>query len=732
MSLSPYEISEIDVDITGKTIRDDEDVFALWCKNQIIRDKMVAYWQPYLDAGKKYWDYFLGNIFTDEQREEMRVIEEKIPVEPRLMQPRIMALVGEIMQGRRSGAVTTEGGSIEDPAASAAIVEIANIVLKDMEKKTRERTLVNGWLFNALVSCFFNWIWYDKSPAPDGEGVLTATLLPWDSTVVGPFNIKNADGSDITEIIYVDYIKEAELLLQFPDMAEEIKQHRSFISDEKVNLLSKIANWSGTMDATDLQTLHYSALKGVQAALAPDGFLEVFTRVFQVIKKEKIAFDLLNPKDFHVRPGEWQDDRWQSFIDGQKAQGKSYEEAEREVKVLWVCRWTSCGLMIENKKHWYQENGALPGVPYLPAMFNGRPSGPSEIDAINVLMSAVYETEYLHEMRLGSNSIFILREGTVTNLNKFPTEVSKKNGVITVAQESGAIDSSIREIKREPNKAALEYSQKLRGDIEESDRINQSMQGASAPRQSAIAKNMELAQGLIAQSQYVENLNASWERLQNLKCSFIPYGYNQFDIVRVIDETTGETKVATINEPMHSLTGDVETVSNDLTAHTFKYKITPVDDSPTAKQREREQAMVFLNSVPGPILSSDPSGKMLARFMMSFPDNRFLQGCGQAMMADAGERQTAMSEQEKQKTQSEMQVKLAKIKVEAEKVKKAGFSLGITGEQLVQFPMLTSFLTEAGLLQAAQPVAAPGASAQPPAPMPQEQSVPQEPQMVPA
>jgi hypothetical protein len=268
---------------------------------------------------------------------------------------------------------------------------------------------------------------------------------------------------------------------------------------------------------------------------------------------------------------------------------------------------------------------------------------------------------------------------------------------VVVAQESGPIDSSIHNIPKPVNKAALEYAQKAREDLDEVDKVNQ-IQGIQAPRQSAVAKNMELAQGMLAQSQYVENFNTAWEQFQNLKCKLIPRGYNKYDILRVKDEVTGDTKVAAVNEPQYGMDGSIEAVANDLSRHEFTYKMAIVDDSPTAKQREFESFMIFINSVPGPVMAADPSGKTLARYMMAVPNNNILQQCGKALAQDAELKQKSMGEKEQQKTMSEMQLKMAKLKIEAEKVKKMGFALGITGEQLMMFPTLTEYLMEAGLI----------------------------------
>lgn len=524
-------------------------------------------------------------------------------------------------------------------------------------------------------------------------------------------------------IVFVDYYKEAELIEMLPEMEDAIKKHKEETKTKDNSFLTMLKEWNGATTASDRDLIYSNAINGVSAMTAPDGFYEVFTRVFPVKKKELVAVNISDPKCFHVRPPDFDDARWNAFIKEQESMGVPYEEAERTVTVLWQCRWTSCGLMLENKKHWYQENGELPGACFIPMLLNGVSTGPAVSELIEILTTAVFETEFLHEMRLSGNSFWGLRERTVTSIDSFPKEVNKRNGVVTIAQEAGPFDQCIKEFTRTPNKAALEYAMKKRQDLEEVDRINQSMQGASAPRQAAVAKNLEIAQGMLAQSQYVENFNSSWERFQNLKCKLIPYGYNKYNILKITDEMTGETKVAPLNEPQYGIDGSVEAVANDLSRHEFTYKMSVVDDSPTAKQREQEAFVIFMNAVPGPMLQADPTGKMLARYMMAMQNNNMLQKAGQALAKDADMKQQSMSQQEAQKTQAEMQAKIGKLKIEAEKVKKMGFALGITGEQLVQFPLLAQYLEQAGLIT--QPVQqAPAAPQVPAAPAPQPELQP--------
>jgi hypothetical protein len=692
MAFSPYEISEDDITIEGREW-DDDLMILLWTRHMLISDRMFSYWKPYYDRGKTCFNYEKGDIFTAKQRKKYKK-EDKICVEPRLVEQRVYSLIGQILRGRRSGSITTEGGSLDNPNESSVACEIASIVMKDMEKKFKERQLEKDLLHNALISCFPNWAWIEKESPSKGEGVLKATLLPWDSVAVAPFNFLYS--KDITTVAYRSFLKEAELLDYYPEMEEQIRAHRQNLKDKDYQLESSISEWNTYLSSEDRSTLFSVMTGGRSSVVMPDSFYEVIKRVFQIRRKEKIAINLENPNDFHVRPPDWDTERWNAFIQEKKDNGVEYSEDERLVTALWETTGTSSGLIVQNKHHWYQENGRMPGSAYWPAMIDADVCGPGEKMLSNVLKAACAETEFLDEVMKGSGSIWLLRNGYISNIDEFQSEVSKANGTVFIKGDfPGPLNNVAMHIERKPNPAMLEYAQKVKIDIEEETRLNQSMQGASQGDQSGVAKSMEIAQGMVAQTDYVENFNNWWEDFQDLKCSLIPYGYDQYDIIEIVDEKTSQKKSVEINAPVAGITGEIIGVANDLTAHNFRFKLQPVDDSPTAKAEEQRQAIVFLNAVPGPLSAIDPSGETLAYFMMSLP-NRILQDAGKKLLSAAQARAQQQQQQAQTKQLLDANERLQKLKNEADKIRASKIMFSVTGEQLAQFPMLAQLLNEIG------------------------------------
>jgi len=723
---SIYDVDETEVDVFSLE-PDSAEMTMLWARQTAIAQKMFDYYQPWLSAGKTRYNRYRGKVFTDKQLKVYKEVEDKFPVQPRLMKAPIMSLVGHIMNSRRSGQIVTEGGSLMGPSKSEDLVEIGNIMMNDLETKTEEPDKTRDLLHDALVTCYPVWALYDKTSDTDGiTGRVALKILPWDSTATGPFNWKEL--GDINELCYVDYVKETDLIRQIPEMKDTIKKHRSWKKPERDALLSRIDQWEGVASASDRDMLYWTLSSGMPSAMAPDGYFELYTRLFQVEKEEEVAINLLNSDDIIVRSPDWDTDRWNQII-SENAQQKNvrYSKVVRPVVLLWVTKFTTSGLVVDCRKHWFQKDGRIPGAPFVPAMADGIPTGPGDDYSELVLKAAVAETEFLDAIRK-SGKLLVLRSGYIENITSIGREANKNVGVVIVKKEAPQLENVIKDIDRKPSTVMGEYSQKLRMDMEYETRINSAMQGNSNPSQADVAKQTEIQQGLIVQSVYIRNVNRWWNTIQNIKCKILPYAYDVMDVLEMTDQDTGNKKQVAINYPVRDMTGAIKAVLNDVKSCDFRYKMAPVDDSATAKQLEWAQTMIFLNSVPGPILSGDPTGMMLANFMIAMgAENRYLKQGGQILKTEAEKRSQQQQQLEQQKAQMENDQVMQKLKNEADRNKRQGVNLSFTGEDLKTFPDTVKFLQAIGFFDVQQQLnqAQPG-PAEPVAPEQQPQPVPQQ------
>lgn len=158
-----------------------------------------------------------------------------------------------------------------------------------------------------------------------------------------------------------------------------------------------------------------------------------------------------------------------------------------------------------------------------------------------------------------------------------------------------------------------------------------------------------------------------------------------------------QQKRVTINQVSeYDMDGNPVSVVNDVTSKRYKWKLNAVDDSPTAKQMQMEEAMVVINASAGPLISADQSGKFFARFLMAMP-NPLLKAAGREMAKDAQMQSEQQSQIEQQKTLQEAQVEMEKAKADVLRAEKQGKSVSITGEQLAQYPNLFNLLQQWGL-----------------------------------
>lgn len=722
------ELDETLIDIDGKTI-DDEEVRLLWAKQLVIFERMKEYWNFFLERGKTCFDYLRGDIFDDETRTEYQDVYDKFVVEPRKMKPRINALVGQLIKSRRSGQITTEGGSIENPSGSSEEIEVVNVVLKHMEQNWKEHRLIRDCLYDSLVACYPVWLWFEKVPTSESMdgGMVRPTFLPWDSTMVAPYHFRKVDGSDITALVRTDQVTTSDLIDMFPEREDII---REFVGKTKskfrsgADLKDSFEHWDMPISSEEKDRVLYNLLTGITSSSAPSGFHTIIERNFQIVRRETVAVNMFNPKQFEVRPGTWDDDRWAAWLSERNAdENTKFVETERPVKLLWTTTITDSGLVLTNGLHWYQENGRMPGCPMIPAMIDSMPSGPAEDMLNDILTIAVARTEFLDDIRKNTGKVIATRDGTISNPDDMAQEFSRPVGFVNIKNDAPAFDNCIKEFERKPNSTYLEYAQIIENDLDSNTLINKNIQGVNSD-QSGIAKQLEIGQGLLGQSIYVDNFNEFWQSYQNLKLGMIPYAYNQYDVIQVMDENDvgDQTKVAMINVPVYDEEGKIKEVVNDITSSKYRWKMTPVDDSPTAKEGEQKEFVIFMNAVPGPVMAADPSGRLLAKLMMSMT-NRMVRDAGKALLEDAEQRMKQMGVAEQEKVRAESEAAAQKLKVDQEKADKQGVSISITGDQLVQYPQLAQALVGMGYLKPQQAGQMPQAAPQ--AQVPQQQSQPQ-------
>ena len=693
-----YDIREDEVKIEGKSWNDSEIQKLVW-KQIYLMQKMVDYWQPYLDRGEMLMDMYDGKILTSEQREIYETIEDKIVIEPPIAKAYVRTLLGQVIKNRKSGQIETEEGDLDNPSGDPNEIETIDICLKHQEKRNKEQVKIRDAIHDCMVSCYPNILLYQKRRITEDNPLKHGLVHPpWNSCVFGPINTREPDMSDIRELGYFQNMSMAQLIELYPKMKNTIKEH--FKAQRKDDLqLSSIVQWDDYFDAEQVSYLNniYNAAYG--NLYAPGGQVPTFMRLFPMTRKEEVWINVDSDAEDDenlshvVLPEEWSDKKKQKWIEINK--GKFEGPYEKEIVTLWQCVFTSTGLMLSNKKHWYQEYGNLPAEIFLPCMINGKPSGPMVDMSSETLRNCIAAIEFLDDVRKGDGQLLITKAGALTSetMENITSEANKSLGVAIVSKDfPGSVHDAVDIKERHASMVWKQYQDYTKGEMIDVTRINEASQGEHAPRQSNLAKNNEIDAALVVNAIYFDNFNLQIDNLQNLDVAMIPYNYDESNMkVEAFLPNKNETKATTINVPQYDAEGDRLNALNDVTSKAYRWMVSPVDDSSTAKQRHMQDAINIINGSAGPLQKSDPSGKLLAQFWSTL-DNPILHEAGKRLMQDVQMKQQAMGEMQKQKVMSEAQSEMMKAVADLEKAKKAGVALSFTGEQLAQYPNLWQLL----------------------------------------
>jgi hypothetical protein len=691
-------IKESDVNIESKNW-EDEDVRRLWAKNQLIFIALSEFWKPLMLEGKKLMDYLHGDIFDDVIRTEYEEVYGKIPIEPRIMKGRINTLAGQIKNTLRTGKITSEGGM------SANEMSTANLILKFFKNEIDEEFLVNEMLFNGLSCCMPQCLWLDLTKTTYGNQMagLVADVLPWDSFVLEKF-FKKADGEDIKTICRVMRQNKSELIEENPNREDAIKDHYKKMGEEDyIDLLDE----TDGLTVNDARTLYYDVLTGLRNTRI-DGKQLVIERLSTLKVKQEIAIqmDTLEGKtvDYQMRPGTWEDERWERW---KRDNARDYTYLEKDVSVLWQSRWTGEGLMLQNKVHWFQEHDKrgkpiLPIATFVPQIIDGVPTGPGVDMKHKILMKAISETEYLHDVRTGAGDILTYTEGSVVNYQDLNHELSSGGGIVVLDAEKlkelgGDIRKAIDFIKRTPNDAHKDYSEKVSRDLEETDLITPPLMGAHAPRQSAKAKQLEIGQALLGYSIITDNYNKSYMRIKNLQCMLIPYVFTEEQTIQIQDDEMNELQTITLNEKEYDLEGDGRVVSNDLSSVHWRWRLVEGDDSPTQREAELKEMLIFWNTAAPSLIEADDSLMMLSSVLKSM-GNKTANKIGSLIEEKAKVKAEQLSQQEMAKLMAELEEKRAKTESDRIKAMRSGFSFSVTAEDLSTDPAMYQILVESGYI----------------------------------
>jgi hypothetical protein len=696
------DLNEHEVKIEGKSF-DDEQVRQIWAKNELIFRRYSDYWLPILREGKNLMDYLHGKIFDAKTRDIYENVLGKICIEPRTLKKRINTLMGHLQDSRRSGRVVTEG------SRSADSVRFANMVLKYFEQTIGETNLLNRMAFTGCVTGYPQACFFERAITAYGAplGGLVADIAPWDSYVLTP-GFEQPNGSDVRDTIRITRKTRQELIDENPEMKEQIDRLYSQICDSSYGGGYDRLKGTDGLTAEDARYLNYDIMTGAQHTRS-DGRMLCMERMLTAKVRMPIAISKVvtgnATLDYQILPPTWDKERKDLWL----IKNPNYVMNTQDVKMLWRCRWTREGLMLKNKYHWFQEHTdkgdpVVPMVVFTPQIVDGKPTGPGPDDKQLILMKAIMETEYLHDVRTGSGDLLAYRKGKVGNAEDLPTEMSIGNGIAQITDENdqNPITNQIAFLRRTPNDTYGAYAEKIEMDLNRTDMISEVVQGQSGQYQSDKAKRTDIAQVLVGYSFLKENYNSAFERFKQMECMLIPYCLTEEQVLQIDDDESREPIKLQVNEKLADYGGNIVTnPANDLSGIKWRWRLIPGDDSPTARQAELNEMLIFWNTTAPALIEADPTLAFLASVLKSM-SNRTAKEIGRIIEQKAEIQAQIMNQQQLMASMAELEEKRGKADAERLKAARSGFSFSITPEDLVQIPGLFKILVEGNYINTGQ------------------------------
>jgi hypothetical protein len=355
------EIDETDPKYAIEKIKvKSEEWINLWTKNLLIYEAYARFWKPRLEVGKKCMNYMRREIFTKGQLTKYRDVQKKIPVQPQEMKKIINSLADQIGKMVQSTMVTMEDDSAPETAASP---EVVNIVLKWLEFQLKLERKKKKALHRGLTTGYPQWIWCDKVEKLEGDfsGTLEASLLPWDSTLCSPY-FEEEDGSDIDDIIRLQWMTKNELLKMFPDRKKALKKHEEELKNDP-GYINELLMTENPENADDRKDILFNMLNSANFE-SMNGYYLVAERVFSV---EKIQETYINEEtgDALFLPPEWSEPQKELW----KKIHTEYNIVKfQPMRTLWTTTIDTTGFIWENDEHWYQNNGKLPGKAFIASL----------------------------------------------------------------------------------------------------------------------------------------------------------------------------------------------------------------------------------------------------------------------------------------------------------------------------------------------------------------------------
>ena len=672
MAIPFYDINEGEerFEIDKLTVK-NPDMIKLFAKHLAIYQDLARFWQPRIAVAKKCHNYIRRDIFTKEQRIKYLEVQDKWPIEPQVIKPVINTLVGQITDRVKSGTVTVED---ETPPENAAHPEVARVALKWLENTTGLNDKRQKALREGLIDGYPQWVVVDKIESPiGGESHYKVTKEPWETMLCSKW-FEEDDGADIHEYMRVRRYTTSEMMRMYPQRKQAYQEFDQARKDNP-EWLRSFTERQMEYDAGSRNALFYDMIMSMTAN-DYDDMHTVIEHTFSVTKERKIYIKV-NPNaglagedDYYGDPVTLPEDWSEQQVDMWLQNNPEYTYIHTDkVATLWVTTFQTNGFIWENGAHWYQYQDPhsiyadLPGRCYIASMEDHIPTGAGEDMAPYVLSIAACATEGLSQVRKGTSRTTFIEEGAVKNPKYLASELSREEGVVIMKKDKM---ERFKQEQRKPNDAYFGLEERYREQLKEVHNVTPAMMGAFAPRQSSVAKDKEIMQGLMPQSSYVTNYMRFVLNTTQMLCNMFPFIMSEYKLIEIDDEF-GKKQSAEMNIPMHDYEGNAIGLINDMCASRYRIVPTLGDDSKTSREQDLRNFVDMISAIGNSLFNlMEVNPRMVAGFLGSW-DNRFAKEAARyiienAEQMDQQQQQAMQAEQQLEKEQADRKYEVDKLK----------------------------------------------------------------------
>ena len=586
------------------------------------------YWAQDLSRREKNHAISQGNILSAATKASMQANGIK-PIEPNIVSTLINNLADSVMRAHFTGQVKS---LFNDQAA------ISSADLDLLVKMTKADMNFDKYLYElaklGISENFFPFLLVQIEDSDVGQGRMSLKLYKPDA-VLPDMQIYN-DGSEVDDIILIDWVDRKSLYIDYPDKKEMLDEFNSMwgTNNDYVASISKRAVLS---DRKTFQT-QFDQLKSMPQGtpLRNRDFEVKYTRLYKVAATVPVLINRYSSNEIIVT-SDWTDETVNDFL----IENPSYELVERLRYVVWETTMTTSGLCLRNRMYPVQipttaRDVMLPGVCYVPNIIHGKPEGFIDVVKEDLINFAITASEEQYQMFSSGGKIAYVEVGAIDNPDSIRDELQNRLGVIAV-NEGALSNSKIRVEPQQFNQAYTQNYNNIYQRIQEISGMSQEMQGRMQAGSSNYRTRTSILQSMSSHSPYIRNLTMCDVNLTNIILYLFCLTTTDEELFAVFD-SSGEDIEISVNETEPEKVDGVWRlirVMSDLRRGKFKYMITEQSTSSLSDEMEQEAHDAYMQGAGGHLMQTMlplPGGLELVANIFEQSPNSITKRYGKALL----------------------------------------------------------------------------------------------------